>query len=145
VGPLPGHRSETISAEDATDRAGRDPDAELSQLTFYAHTSPASILPAETNDQLDELVAHRGSPRASPFSPASPPAPGEFPVPAHDGVGGDEEASPTPPREQSTERGEDRPVDGPVADTSVELSLEDPNLVAEHHDLELLVRLGPSP
>ena len=118
---------------------------ELSQLTLDAHASPATVLPTETNDQLDELIAHRGSPRPSSCSPSSPLAPGEFPVPAHQGVGGDEEGRPTRPREQSTEGGEDRPVDGPVPDTSVELSLEDAHLVAEHHDLDLLVRLGPSP
>ena len=72
-------------------------------------------------------------------------APGEFPVPAHQGVRGDQEASPTRPREPSTECREDRPVDGLVADTSVELPLEDAHLVAEHRDLELVVGLGAPP
>jgi hypothetical protein len=62
-------------------------------------------------------------------------------VPAHQGVGGDVEGRPTRAGEQSTESGEDRPIDGPGADTSVELALEDPHLVAEHH-LELLAGIG---
>ena len=53
-------------------------------------------------------------------------------MPAHQGVGGDEEGRPTHPREDSTQGGEDRPVGGPVADTSVELAIEDANLVAKH-------------
>ena len=49
--------SETMVAQDPPDRRGRDPDPELSQLTLDAHTSPAPVLPTETNDELDELVA----------------------------------------------------------------------------------------
>ena len=66
-------------------------------------------------------------------------------MPAEQGVGGDEEGRPTCPREQSTECREDCSIDGSVADTSVELAFEDAHLVAEHHDLELFVRLGPPP
>ena len=60
-------------------------------------------------------------------------------MPAHQGVGGDEEGRPTRPREKSTESRKHRPIGGPVADTSVELAFEDANLVAEHRDLELRV------
>jgi hypothetical protein len=49
------------------------------------------------------------------------------------------------PLGESTEGGEDRSIAAPVPDTSVALAFEDAHLVAEHHDLELFVRLGPPP
>jgi hypothetical protein len=47
-----------------------------------------------------------------------------------------------PEGDESTESSEDRSIDGPVPDTSVELAFEGTYLVAENHDLEFLVRLG---
>jgi hypothetical protein len=39
--------------------------------------------------------------------------------------------------------GEDCPIHRTIGDTRIELALEDTHLVAEHHDLDVLVRLGP--
>ena len=36
-----------------------------------------------------------------------------------------------------------RSIRGSVADTAMELPLEDSHLVPQHHDLDVLVRLGP--
>ena len=55
----------------------------------------------------------------------------------------DEEGAPAPSRQQPGEGGEDRPIHRAVGDTRIELALEDTHLVAEHHDLDVLVRLGP--
>jgi len=63
-------------------------------------------------------------------------------VPPQEGVGGDEEAPPTCPREKSAEGSKDRSIGWPVPDTSVELAFEDSQLVPQNHDLDVLVRLG---
>ena len=84
-------------------------------------------------------------PARSPLcSPALPPALGELPMPTKEGVRGDEKAPPTRPRERATQRSEDRSIGGSVPDTSVDLTFEDSDLVPEHHDLDVLVRFGPT-
>ena len=65
-------------------------------------------------------------------------------MPTQEGVGGDEKAPPTCPRETSTQRSEDRSIGGPVPDMSAELPFEDSQLVPEHHDFNVLVRLSPT-
>jgi hypothetical protein len=65
-------------------------------------------------------------------------------VPTQQGVGGDEKAPPPCPRETSAEGSENGPIGGPVPDTSVDLSFEDSHLVPEHHDLDVLLRFGPT-
>jgi hypothetical protein len=65
-------------------------------------------------------------------------------VPPQKGVGGNEEATPTCPREQSAQRSKDRSICGPVPDTSAEPTFEDAQLVPQHDDLDVLVRLGPT-
>jgi hypothetical protein len=65
-------------------------------------------------------------------------------VPPEQGVGGDEKAPPPFPREQATEPRQDGPIGRSVPDTSVDLPFEDSHLVPQHHDLDVLVRIGPS-
>ena len=144
VGPLRGTGPRPWSTQDSPDRGGRDPDPQLAQLSLDADASPPPVLPTEANDELDEVVAHRRPARTALCSPPTPFPPGQLPVPPQQGVGGDEEAPPPCPRQQSAERSEDRPIGGPVPDTSVELAFEDSELVPEHHDLDVLVRLGPA-
>ena len=55
----------------------------------------------------------------------------------------DEEGAPAPSRQQPGEGGEDRPIHRAIGDARIELALEDTHLVAEHHDLDVLVPLGP--
>ena len=45
-------------------------------------------------------------------------------MPTQEGVGGDEKAPPTCPRETSIQRSEDRSIGGPVPDTSMDLTFE---------------------
>ncbi|MHB8288064.1 MAG: hypothetical protein ACYDEY_02265 [Acidimicrobiales bacterium] len=62
-------------------------------------------------------------------------------MPAQERLGRDEERPPARSREQSRPGGEDRPIDRPVAHAPVYLALEDTHLVAEHHQLDVLVQL----
>ena len=101
------------------------------------------VLPAESDDELDDLIAERGTSRTSLGSPTFPLASRELPMPAQHGLGRDEETAPPPSREQPAERREDRSVRGPLADEAMELTLQHPDLVAEHHQLDVLVQSCP--
>ena len=61
-------------------------------------------------------------------------------MPAEQGLRRDEKATPAPPWKYSAEHSEDRSVRGPVADAAMELTLQHPDLVAEHHQLDVLVQ-----
>jgi hypothetical protein len=65
-------------------------------------------------------------------------------VPAEQGLGRDEETTPAPPWKHSAERREHRSVRGSVANATMELPLEHADLVAEHHQLDVLVQSCPS-
>jgi hypothetical protein len=109
-----------------------------------ANTSPAAVLPAESDDELDDLIAERGTSRASQGSSTFPLASRELPVPAQQGLWRDEEATPAPPWKYSAEHSQDRSVCGSVADAVMELPLEQADLVAQHHQLDALVQSCPS-
>jgi hypothetical protein len=136
--------SETVASKDPADRACRDADPEPVKLTLNAGTSPAAVLPAESDDELDDLIAEWRTSRTSLGSPTFPLASRELPVPAQQGLGRDEEATPAPPWKKSAERSKARSVRGPVADAAMELPLEQADLVAKHHQLDVLVRSCPS-
>ena len=121
-----------------------DPDTKLSELTLDTHTSPASVLSTETNDEPDQFVAHPRSARASLLAPSPPFVLGRFSVPPQQCVGSDHEGPPPGSRQQPTERGEDRPIYRSIARPGVQLTFENPDLVSEHHDLDVSVRLGSS-
>jgi hypothetical protein len=65
-------------------------------------------------------------------------------MPAEQGIGRDEKATPPPSREQPAERREDRSIRGPITNAAMELTLQHPDLVAEHHQLDVLVAFCPS-
>jgi hypothetical protein len=67
----------------------------------------------------------------------------ELPVPAQQGLGRDEKATPAPPWKYSAGRSEHRSVCGSVANATMELPLEHADLVA-HHQLDVLVQSCPS-
>jgi hypothetical protein len=46
-------------------------------------------------------------------------------------------------RDSNRERAARLPIHRAISDARIELALEDKHLVAEHHDLDVLVRLGP--
>ncbi len=117
--------------------------SKASKLALDADTAPAPVLSGDPDDELDELVGHGRPTRATRGSPAPPFAPRELSVPTRERHGRDEEGAPAPSRQQPREGGEDRPIHRAIGDAHIELALEDQHLVAEHHDLDVLVRLGP--
>ena len=96
------------------------------ELTLNADTTPAFVLPAESNDELDDLIAEWGTSITSLGSPPFPLATRELPVPAKQSLGRDEKATPAPPWKNSAERSEDRSVCGSVANVAMELPLRAP-------------------
>src|ERR1039457_1120612 len=131
-------------AQNPSDRTGRDPDTKLSELALDTHTSPASVLSTETNDEPDQFVAHPRPARASLLAPSPPLVLGRFSVPSQQCVGSDQKGPPPGSRHQPAERGEDRPIYRAIAHPRVQLTFENPDLVSEHHDLDVSVRLGSS-
>jgi hypothetical protein len=136
--------SETGASKYPADRACRDADPEPAKLALNADTTPAAVLPAESDDELDDLIAERGTSRTSQGSPSLPLASRELPVPAEQGLGRDEEATPAPPWKKATERREDRSVRGSVTHAAMELTLQQADLVAKHRQLDVLVQSCPS-
>jgi hypothetical protein len=136
--------SEPVASKYPADRACRDADPEPAKLTLNADTTPAAVLPAESDDELDDLITKWRTSRASLGSPTFPLASRELPVPAKQSLGRDEEATPAPPWKKSAERSQDRSVCGSVADAAMELPLEQTDLVAKHHQLDVLVQSCPS-
>ena len=132
-----------MTAKDAPERARRDANAKASKLALDADTAPAPVLLGDPDDELDELIGYGRPTRATSGSPAPPFAPRELSVPTKERLWRDEEGTPAPSRQQPAEAGEDRPIHRAVGDVRIELALEDAHLVAEHHDLDVLVRLGP--
>jgi hypothetical protein len=109
-----------------------------------ANTSPAAVLPTEANDEIDNLITKWRTSRTSLGSPTFPLASRELPVPAEQGLGRDEKATPAPPWKYSAERSQHRPVCGSVADAAMELPLQHPHLMTKHHQLDVLVQSCPS-
>ncbi len=136
--------SETVASKYPADRARRDADPEPAKLALNADTTPAAVLPTEADDEIDNLIAERGTSFTSLGSPSFPPATRELPVPSEKSLGRDEEAPPAPPWKKSAERSEDRSVRGLVAHAAMELPLEHADLVAKHHQLDVFVQTCPS-
>jgi hypothetical protein len=136
--------SEPVTAKDPADRACRDADPEPAKLALNADTSPAAVLPTEADDELDDLITKWRTSRTSLGSPTFPLASRELPVPAKQGLGRDEKTTPAPPWKYSAERSKDRSVCGSVAHAAMELPLEQADLVAKHHQLDVLVQSCPS-
>ena len=131
-----------MATQDPADRTGRDADTELSHFTLDAHTSPASILSTKTNDETNQPVAHRWPARASLFPPSAPLVLGRLPMPPQQRVRSNQERPPPASREHAAECSKDRPVHGAIAQSFVQLTFENPDLVAEHHDLDVPIRLA---
>ena len=111
------------------------------RLALDTDAAPASILLTEANDQINQLVAHRRSTRTAPPPPTAPLMFGRFPVPSQQRVRGDQHGPPPCPREQSAQCSEDRSIGRPIANPRMQLPFENQHLVAEHHDLDVFVRL----
>ena len=114
----------------------------LAARTGCARTPPSSCSRDRPDDEVCELGAER---RPTKATLSAPPAPGRFAVAAQQGLGRDEERPSARAGEQATERGEDRPICRPVAKMPVQPTLEDADLMAEHQELEGVVRRQPLP
>src|SRR5664280_2728718 len=141
-GATPWGRPQVRSAQDPSDRTGRDADTELSKLTRDANTPPASVLPTQANDEPGQFIAHRRSAISRLLPPTAPLVLGRFPVPSQQRVGGDQEGPPPSSRKQSTEPSENGSIGWPIPHPLVKLAFENTHLVPEHHDLDVLVRLA---
>ena len=138
----PWHRSETILTQDPADRTCREADTNLAQLSLDANTAPASVFPTQTNDERNQFGTHRRPTRASLASPSPPLALGRFSMPSQQGLGGCQEGAPPAARQEPAECRENRPIRRSVLDTPVHLTFENPHLVAEHHELDVLIDIG---
>src|ERR1039457_4019618 len=123
-------------AQNPSDRTGRDPDTKLSEFTLDTHTSPASVLSTETNDEPDQFVAHLRPARASLLAPSPPLELCRFLMPSRQRLGVIHEGPAPGSRQQPAERGEDRPIYRAIPHPRVQLTFENPDLVSEHHDLD---------
>lgn len=65
--------------------------------------------------------------------------PWRAPMPPKQRFGSDQERPPPASGEQAAECSQDRSIGGPVPHAGVELALENPDLVSEHHDLDVFV------
>jgi len=138
AGPRPGRRKYPA------DRACRDADPEPAKLALNADTTSAAVLPGESDDELDDLIAERGTSRTSLGSPSLPLVTEELPMPAQQGLGRDEKTTPASPWKYSAENSEDRSVRGSVTHAAMELTLQQADLVAKHRQLDVLVQSCPS-
>jgi hypothetical protein len=143
-GSTPRDGTQTTSSPDSSDRAGRDPDAELAQLALDADASPAPVLPTQTDDELHYFIAHRRATRPSLPSPTSPLVLGCFAMPPQQSLWGDHERAPLASRKKPAQCSEDRSIGWSIANSCVQLPLENSHLVQEHHDLDIPLGLGPS-
>jgi hypothetical protein len=127
------------------DRCCRRADPELSEFALDPHTAPATVLSAEPYDELHDVRRQGRSTRSTLASPP-PPFPGHgVAVPAQQGVRGDQERDPAAAGKQSAEHSKQRPVGRAIAQATVQLSLQDPNLVAQYQKFDVFLCIATSP
>jgi len=137
-------RPEPVATQDTADRSGRDPDAELPQLSLDPDAAPAPVLRAEPDDESDNVGIEGRTAGAGLLTPSPALALGNLSMPAQQGLGRDEERLPPGPGKYPTQGSEQSPIGRPVTQTSMKLSLEDLHLMAQHQDLDVLVPPGAS-
>jgi hypothetical protein len=111
--------------------------SEASKLALDAGTAPAPVLSGDPDDEFDELIGHGRPTRATSGSPAPP-----FSRCQRRSVSGVTRKKRQRRRGSNRERAARLPIHRAISDARIELALEDKHLVAEHHDLDVLVRLG---
>ncbi len=121
--------------EDLGDRRRRDSLTDTSELADDALVAPTRILTRKTKHQLTDLLRDRGPTRWP--SGVGPPFPYKLAMPAKQRVRANEERRPARPAKQPAGRSQEHPVSLLQPWTS-DLAAKNPELVAQHHDLELL-------
>jgi hypothetical protein len=107
-----------------------------------ADTSPASVFSTQSNDEVNQFVAHWRSAGAPVLSPSPPFALGGFPMPSQQRARGNHEGPPPVSREQPAERSQNRSIGWSISHAPRAMTLENSDLVTEHHDFDVLVGLG---
>jgi hypothetical protein len=111
------------------------PAPEAQQLPLDALIAPARVLPRQADDQLLDLLVERRPPRST--TRVGPCASDQPPVPAHQGLGPDQEARPARSRQDTADGGEQGPV-GRLQRRSGSLAVEDGELLVQDKDLKIL-------
>ena len=135
-----GSRPEAGSPQDTAYGGSPHPDAQLGQLALDAHAPPTVVLPAQGDDQRNGLFSERRSSISSARPPPPPAPPRSLSVPAQQRLRLDEERSLASSRQDSGQRCHEGSVGGPVLGPAFDLALEDLQLVAEDHNLDLVLR-----
>ncbi len=140
VGPArsgaPRGRTRSRRPEQAADRRRPDPDPELAQLASDPDAAPAGVLPSQPEDELTDLGIDRRPSR--PTGPAvGPLPPDQLAVPAQERRRRHDERDPAFARDRSARHREEDPVHSPEPRRATP-SLENPELVAQDEDLEVL-------
>src|SRR5712692_8713842 len=126
-------RRNAMTAQDAADGGRRDLVAELEELALDAAIAPTRVLPAQTQNQVAQLIRDwwPASPRAQ--AEGRPMFAHQLPMPAEQRGGREEQA----PRWQSrAQRGQDHPV-GRQQVRALDLPTQNRDLVAEGQNLEV--------
>jgi hypothetical protein len=126
--------SEAGFAEELAYTGGGDREAEPAKLADDPLIAPPRVLTCEAQHQPADLAADRRPADSTWIRPALRHQP---PVPAKQRRRGDEKRPPTRSRQQPARGGEEDSILGPQLRPS-DLTTQHDQLVAEHHDLELL-------
>jgi hypothetical protein len=130
-----------MTVEGRSDRGCRDLHPQAQQSPLDALIAPARVLPPQADDQLLDLLAERRPPRST--TRIGPGAGDQAAVPAHQGVGPDEEAGPARPRQDTADGGEQGPV-GRFKLWSGSLAAEHGELMTQDKDLKVLGGIAAS-
>lgn len=134
VGPdLPGGRIDTVLAEYCPYRRGRELDAHSGHFPLDAPVAPGGVLIRQAKDDRHRARRERRPP--GPPARVRPVPSKQVAVPSQEGLRPDKETSPASHRDTAAQAREDRPVRWPQSRTS-DLAAQDPDLVAEHDDLD---------
>jgi hypothetical protein len=108
------------------------------ELALDAPVAPGRVLLCETDDELTNLHSRGRTALSARVGPAPR---DERAVPAQDGLRADQYRGPAPFRQEAAGGGKQRPV-VQLEIRLLHLAVEDVELMAQHHDLDLLCFLG---
>ena len=124
---------DAVPAQDGPDARWSEPHTHGGQLAVDAPISPCRVLIRQPKHQLDRARRDRRTTR--PLAGVRPSAPHQISMPPEQGLGPDEEASPTLSPDEPAQPGEDRPVSWPECG-ACHLTAQDRDLVSEHDDFD---------
>src|SRR6266536_1560485 len=131
-------RSEASLAKQVAHRRRRYRDAEPAELTGDPLVAPAPVLPGEPKNQVPDLAADRRAADPTGIPPALRDQPT---VPSKERRRSDDKRAPARSRHQPAGRGKEHPING-FQLGATGLTPAHRQLVAEHHDFQLLELLG---